>query len=122
MQKRHEIMNSEVHWVEIDLLRAGVPSVTDPPLKPPSDYRVLVSRADYRTKTKYWPVGLRQPLPVIEIPLRGKDNKAPLDLGDVLKTAYGRAAYDVSIDYRKPPIPPLEGSDQKWARQLIRGR
>lgn len=122
MQKRHEIMNSEVHWVEIDLLRAGVPSVTDPPLKPASDYRVLVSRADYRTKTKYWPVGLRQPLPVIEIPLRGKANKAPLDLGDVLKTAYDRAAYDVSIDYRKPPIPPLEGSDQKWARQLIRGR
>ncbi len=26
MSKRHEIMNSEVHWVEIDLLRAGVPS------------------------------------------------------------------------------------------------
>src|SRR5262249_37762320 len=30
MEKRHEIMNTEVHWVEVDLLRAGVPSVTDP--------------------------------------------------------------------------------------------
>src|SRR2546421_4959744 len=40
MGKRHDILNSEVHWVEIDLLRTGVPSVTDPPLRP-SAYRIL---------------------------------------------------------------------------------
>ncbi len=34
MAKRHEIMNTEVHWVEIDLLRADVPSVTNPPCVP----------------------------------------------------------------------------------------
>src|SRR5207244_3908099 len=63
MGKRHEIMNTEVHWVEIDLLRAGAPSVTDPPLRPASDYRVLISRADQRTRTRYWPIGVRQALP-----------------------------------------------------------
>src|SRR6266403_6107286 len=72
MAKRNEIMNSEVHWAEIDLLRAGVPSVTDPPLRP-CDYRVLVSRADQRTRTRFWPISVRQALPVIRIPLRGKD-------------------------------------------------
>src|SRR5262249_6228748 len=60
MAKRHEIMNSDVHWVEIDLLRAGVPSVTDPPLRP-SDYRILVSRANQRTRTRFWPVSVRHP-------------------------------------------------------------
>jgi hypothetical protein len=121
MAKRHEILNTEVHWVEIDLLRAGVPSVTDPPLRP-SDYRVLVSRADQRTRTRYWPISVRQALPVISIPLRGKDPEVPLDLGAVFRAVYDRAAYDVSVDYRKAPQPPLEGDDAKWARELVRSR
>lgn len=121
MDKRHEIMNSEVHWVEIDLLRGGAPSVTDPPLRPSSDYRILVSRADQRTRTRYWPVSVRQALPVIRVPLRGKDPEATLDLGAVFRTAYDQAAYDASVDYRKEPHPPLEADDTKWARELLRG-
>ena len=120
MEKRQDVLNSSVHWVEIDLLRAGVPSVTDPPL-PPSDYRILISRADQRTRTRYWPVSVRESLPVIDIPLRGKDPEVPLDLGAVFRTAYDRAAYDASVDYGKPPQPPLEGDDAKWARELLRG-
>jgi hypothetical protein len=119
MGKRHDILNSEVHWVEIDLLRAGVPSVANPPLRA-SDYRILISRADQRTRTRYWPIGVRQALPIIGIPLRGKDPEVPLDLGAVLRTVYDRAAYDVSVDYRKPPNPPLEGDDARWARDLLR--
>lgn len=121
MEKRHNVLNTEVHWVEIDLLPAGVPSVTDPPLRP-SDYRILISRADQRTRTRYWPVTVRQPLPSIPIPLRGKAEQVPLDLGAVFHTAYDRAAYDMSVDYRKEPQPPLSGDDAKWARDLLRGR
>ncbi len=122
MAKRQEILNTDVHWVEIDLLRGGVPSVTNPPLSPGSDYRILVSRADQRTRTRYWPVGVRQPLPVIAIPLRGKDPEVPLDLGAVFRTVYERGAYDLSLDYRTPPQPPLEGDDGKWAMELLRGQ
>jgi hypothetical protein len=121
MAKRHEIMNSDVHWVELDLLRGGVPSVTSPPLRP-SDYRILVSRADQRTRTRYWPVRVRQALPVIGIPLRGKDADVRLDLQAVFRTVYDRAAYDMSLDYRKDPLPPLEAGDAKWARELLRRR
>jgi hypothetical protein len=121
MAKRHEIMNTEVHWVEIDLLRAGIPSATHPPLQT-SDYRIMVSRADQRMRTRYWPVSVRQPLPPVPIPLRGKDPEVPLDLGAVFRTVYDRAAYDRSVDYRKAPQPPLEGEDAKWARELLRGR
>ncbi len=121
MAKRHEIMNTEIHWVEIDLLRTGVPSVTDPPLRP-SDYRILISRGDRRTRTRFWPISVRHPLPVIPIPLRGKDPEAPLDLGAVFRTGYDRAAYEMSVDYRKDPRPPLEGDDAKWARELLRGK
>jgi len=97
----------------------GTPSVTDPPLKK-SDYRILISRADQRTRTRYWPVSVRQPLPVITIPLRGKDPELPLDLGAVFKTGYDSAAYDVSVDYSKDPRPPLKEDDAVWAKELLR--
>jgi hypothetical protein len=121
MEKRREIMESEGHWVEIDLLRAGIPSVTRPPLVP-SDYRILVSRAGKRSRARYWPVSVREPLPVIGIPLRGKDPDVPLDLGAVLATAYDHGAYDVSIDYRDEPTPPLSADDAVWANDLLRQR
>ncbi len=119
MAKRREILNSDVHWVEIDLLRAGDPSVTNPPLRP-SDYRILVSHAGNRLDTRFYPVNVRQPLPAIEVPLRGNDPDVPLDLGDVFHTVYDRAAYDASVDYRKSPRPPLAAPDVRWARELLR--
>ncbi len=119
MEKRREILGSEVHWVEIDLLRAGSPSVTNPPLVS-SDYRILVSRAGARSRAKYWPANVRQALPVIGIPLRGKDPDVPLDLGAVLRAAYEHGAYDLSIDYTREPSPLLEAEDAAWADQLLR--
>lgn len=121
MEKRRETMESDVHWVEIDLLRSGSPSVTRPPLQP-SDYRILVSRAGERNKARYWPVRLRQPLPTFGIPLRGNDPDVPLDLSKVLIATYDDAAYDLSIDYRKEPEPPLSKLDKTWAHQLLRER
>jgi Protein of unknown function (DUF4058) len=121
MAKRRETLASNVHWVEIDLLRAGMPSVTRPPLRP-SDYRILVSHAAKRAKARYWPVGMRQPLPLIGIPLRGKDAVVSLDLGAVLSTAYDRGAYEASIDYREEPTPPLSPEDAAWADTLLRER
>ncbi len=119
MDKRRETLASDVHWVEIDLLRTGVPSVTNPPLAP-SDYRILVSRAGHRKTARYWPVSIRQPLPVIGIPLREPDSDVPLDLGRVLDGAYDDGAYDLSIDYRKKSKPPLQADDTKWADRLLR--
>jgi hypothetical protein len=122
MQKREEILSSDdVHWVEIDLLRAGVPSVTRPPLVP-SDYRILVSRAGQRLRARYWPVSVRQPLPPLGIPLRDPDPDVTLDLGAALRAAYENGAYDLSIDYRKKPEPPLKADDTAWADRLLRER
>ena len=121
MRKKNEVLASDVHWVEIDLLREGDPSVTNPPLRP-SDYRVLISRCDDRYYARYWPIGVRQPLPTIGIPLRGKDADAPLDLGVALNAAYENGAYHASIDYAKPPSPPLHAEDARWAAKLLRAK
>jgi hypothetical protein len=119
MEKRQEIIAGPVHWVEIDLLRKGEPSVTRPALVP-SDYRVLISRAGERSRARYWPLSVRQPLPTFGIPLRGTDSDVALDLSAVFHDAYDRGAYDISIDYRKEPDPPLAAEDRSWADELLR--
>jgi hypothetical protein len=119
MEKRRDTLASDVHWVEIDLLRAGEPSVPRPSL-PSCDYRLLVSRAGDHLRGQYWPVSVRQPLPTFGIPLRGKDPDVPLDLNAVLRSAYDHGAYDLSIDYRQEPVPPLDDEDAAWADALLR--
>lgn len=118
LTKRQEILNSPTHWVEIDLLRAGAPIGDRWGLN--GDYLVHVSRADRRPKGLVWPIGLREPLPVIRIPLKDADESTPLDLQSALATAYDRGACDASIDYRRPPNPPLKPADAAWANKLLR--
>jgi hypothetical protein len=38
-----------------------------------------------------------------------------LDLGQALRTAYERARYDLRVDYRTPPVPPLAPAETAWA-------
>lgn len=59
---------------------------------------------------------------MIGIPLRAPDDDAPLDIGAALRAAYEEGAYDLSIDYRGDPDPPLEAEDAAWADDLLRGK
>lgn len=121
MKKRRETLASDIHWVEIDLLRGGVGTMRLP-RKAESQYRVIVSTAaDYR-RARCWPIHLRQRLPVVGIPLLAPDPDVPLDLAAVLDAAYDRGAYDRSIDYTSPPDPPLAKDDAKWADKLLRSK
>ena len=61
-------------------------------------------------------------LPVIPIPLKPGDPDARLDLQAVLDAAYDRAGYDLEIDYRSEPNPPLGGELAAWADQLLRSK
>jgi len=116
--KRETVLSAEVHLLEIDLLRQG----TCPLLLiglPQSDYFVFLTRAERRDQTETWPISVRDPLPVVPVPLLPSDDDAPLDLGHALRTIYDEARYDLSIDYSQPPIPPLSEDDAEWARELL---
>jgi hypothetical protein len=121
LEKRQETMNSPVHWVEIDLLRTGVP-VIPRSMVPLGDYFVHVSRAERRPRGQVWPIVLPQRLPAFKVPLKGKDENAILNLQRVLDTAYDRAGYDLDIDYRKGPVARLPKKYAAWARRLLRGK
>ena len=117
-QKRHEIMLSTIHWVEVDLLRSGERLFArDADLE--GDYFVHVSRVDSRPKGFVWPILLEQRLPVVQIPLKKPDRDAELDLQAVLDSVYDRSGYDMKLDYRSDPVPPLSAEKAAWARRIL---
>lgn len=122
LDKRSEVLRSDTHWVEwveIDLLRAGEPVIARE-LYPPCEYTVHISRAGERPKAAVWPISIQAPLPVIPIPLKGKDPDTQLDLQSLLTITYDRGAYDLKLDYTKPPVPPLPPALARWANKLLK--
>ncbi|MDH3602556.1 MAG: DUF4058 family protein [Candidatus Tectomicrobia bacterium] len=117
LEKRRAFLRTQVHLIEIDLLRRYPRMPFDDPL-PPADYLVMVAKAGDRPHCSVWPISVRQPLPTITIPLLDPDPPVPLALGQALHTAYERARYDLRIDYSKPPMPPLAPEDATWAAAL----
>jgi hypothetical protein len=118
-RKRAAILRSETNWVEIDLLRAGVPVYAEEPY-PACEYTVHVSKVGDRPRGMIWPIRLAQHLPAIPIPLRGRDPDVTLDLQPLTAEVYERSACDVWIDYRKNPVPPLPPDLAAWADALLR--
>src|SRR6266446_1351102 len=115
--KRTIVLGSKTNLVEIDLLRAGRPL---PPLQAgQSDYRILVSPASSRPRAMAYTLSVRDPLPIIPIPLRPGDPEPTLALNQLLHDLYDRARYDLAIDYSQPPVPPLHDDDTAWARHLL---
>lgn len=118
LEKRASYLNSAVHFVEIDLLRRW-PRMPFGGDVPDSAYLAVVSTAHERPVCDAWPIELREPLPVLPVPLVPPDPPVPLDMGQALRTAYQRARYDLRIDYTAPPAPPLSPEDAAWATDLL---
>ena len=115
LKKRAEVLASDAHWLEIDLLRAGQ---RDPWAAGKSDYCALLSRAEQRDRADLWLFNLRDPCPVLPVPLHLPDPDLPLFLGEILQTVYDRGRYYNMIDYSQPPSPPLPADDAAWAAEV----
>ncbi len=120
LAKRQRLLASPAHLVEIDLLRAGQRLPVREAL-PAAPYFVFVSRAEDRPLVAVWPIALDMALPTVPVPLRDPDPDVPLDLQVALSAVYDDLGYDLSLDYSRPPDPPLMGDAAQWAqRQLVR--
>jgi hypothetical protein len=117
-RKRQRLHQAGVHLLEIDLIRRGTRPL-DHPRIPAVPYLVALTRGQ-ATTADVWPVGLRDPLPIVPVPLRPPDDDVALDLQDVLVDVYDTAAYELSIDYQTPPPPPsLADDDSAWMAALL---
>ena len=118
-RKRFRILRSRAHFVEIDLLRAGQPMPMSRRGRR-SDYRVLVSPCELRPSATLYAFDVNQAIPRFPIPLLAGDDAPDLDLGPILRAVYDRAGYDMRIDYRREPVPPLRLAATAWADGLLR--
>ncbi|MGH2410099.1 MAG: DUF4058 family protein [Chloroflexota bacterium] len=116
LTKRHDTMASTTNWVEIDLLRAG-----DRPTEARGlgTYYGLVKRVG-EPNAGIWPIGLREQLPRIGIPVRADVDDVDVALQPVLDQVYSEGRYADLIDYTQPPpAPPLSLDDAQWVAEQV---
>lgn len=119
LSKRRDMLQTETHFIEIDLLRAG--HRTEPAAgMDRADYLIWLSRSGDRSKVDYWPTPLESPLPTIPIPLLPGDADVALDLQAVVHDVYDRSGYIRRLDYRQPaPNPALTDKQNSMLHELI---
>jgi len=116
--KRDQLRMSDVHVLEIDLIRRGMRTWPTDSI-PPSPYLATLVRAGH-AHAEIWPIGLRERLPILPVPLRSPDPDVPLDVQTALDTIYDEARYALTINYAEtPPEPPLPDNDTAWLADCV---
>lgn len=100
-KKRHRVLGSSSHLVEIDLLQENTPMPMIG-VEETGDYRIVVSRATTRPMADLYGFQLRESIPRFSLPLKPDDPELEVDLQAILLGVYGRGSYDFRIDYRQP--------------------
>lgn len=118
-QKRFKILGSLTNLVEIDLLRSGRPMPMQVPYQ--KDYRIVVSRSQWRPQAEVYLFTVRDAIPDFPIPLQPDEEAPTLPLNHLLHDLYDKGGYDMMLDYRRPPVPALSAADAEWAQNLLFG-
>ncbi len=123
VRKRRALLMSPINWVEIDLLLGGTRTLLGPS-GPPVDYQVVISRAAARRRVETFSWRLRDPLPVVPIPLRPPHSSIPISLADVFSYAYERGRIERALRTLPSGPPPnvANADDRVWAEQLAANR
>ena len=125
LRKQRELLDREVHLIEIDLLRAGAHTTAVPKdlaveEAGPFDYHVCCHRFDEWGVFNVYPILLEEELPEIEVPLLPGDEPVPVDLQAVFARCYDAGPYRRRIRYDEdPPVPPLTPDQTEWAKKLL---
>ena len=118
-QKRLNLLNTQTHLVEIDLLRAWAPMPMGG-AGHQAHYRILISEAEQRPMARLLLFSIRQPIPRFRLPLQSDDEEPEVDLGRLLRDLYDLAGYDLRLNYQAEPPPPLANDDAAWVNNLLR--
>ena len=123
LEKRASALHGGLHWVEIDLLRAGQRPPLEVALPRKVDYLAYIAQATttgWNHRVYGW--DLPESFPLLPIPLLGSD-QAVLDVAACFRAAYDGTAAQLEADYKgNPPPPPLRPADAIWIDELLRGK
>jgi len=120
-QKRQQVLNSQTHLIEIDLLREGEP-LPIAGISVASDYRVLISHSHTRPLADLYPFDLADPIPCFPVPLQANDQEPVVNLQILLNEIYERSGYDYFIDYHTDPLPPMSEAGLAWIDSLLKAQ
>ncbi|MFZ4764764.1 MAG: DUF4058 family protein [Roseimicrobium sp.] len=125
LKKQESYLGANLNLVEVDLLRCGRPTVAVPlehvkPLKE-THYWISVQRTTQPSCFEVYQPKLREPLPVIRIPLRRGERDVFVDLQPLIDRVYETGRY-WRLDYTMQPQTPLPAEDMAWSLSLTQGR
>jgi hypothetical protein len=124
--KQAELLDSDVHLLEIDLLRGGEHMVAAPyPLlveRGAWEYLACLHRGGEGQRYEVWPIRLQERLCAVRVPLTKPDADLVLDLQEAMDRAYDERAYARRIDYRRDPPVRLAEEDARWLDERLRGQ
>jgi hypothetical protein len=124
LEKRRLLLESPINLVEIDLLLGG-PAIFPEgfaklPLLEATHYFINTKRAGTGLRREILRPLLREPLPVIRIPLRKGEKDVFIDLQALVNQVHEVGRYHM-LDYRRLPDVPLAQADQEWLRGITAG-
>lgn len=126
LQKQREVLDSDSHLVEIDLLRDGT-HTTAVPLDqmrrkaPPWDYHVCLHAFDRFGTFAVYTIRLPERLPRVAVPLLPGDGAVTVDLQAVFERCYDTGPYRRRVRYELSRIvPPLRAEQMEWAGKVLR--
>ncbi|MGD1898219.1 MAG: DUF4058 family protein [Phormidesmis sp.] len=114
-RQREAIFGSDIHFIEIDLLRGWEPSSIYGPDEA-GDYRILVSRSEQRPRAQLFTWNVLEPIPAITLPLTGTDELL-IELKPALDQACDRT--DLLVNYQQQPLPPLRFEEALWLETFL---
>jgi hypothetical protein len=130
LANRKSYHQRKINMVEMDLLRDGE-RVQEESAPDDNDYFVMVQTFAPHTATATWRFSVRKSLPTISIPVTAmalrltspsEPENLPLRLQTCFQQAYEGACFDKSVNYDRPPVPPLRPADAAWAKTLLAKR
>jgi hypothetical protein len=122
LRKRASFISGGANLVEIDLVRQGAwlfpRAIRNLLQQKHACYGVCVFRAARPDEHELYPVGLRERLPAIRVPLRPTDADVVADLQALIDQCHERGRYHM-LNYRLELAPPPASEDALWVRQLL---
>jgi uncharacterized protein DUF4058 len=124
-RKQKELIASQVHVIEVDLLRGGehttaVPREAALDACGPFDYHVSVRPFDDLETLYVYPIRFADRLPAVDIPLLPGDPSVTIDLQSVFNRCYDCSPYAREIRYGEDAvIPSLPPEQAAWVETIV---
>lgn len=119
LRKRRRLLSTSTNLVEIDLLRSGrrMPILGE---ECGGDYSILIARGAHRPDASLILFLVQDRIPPFPVPLREGEEEPRIDLERMIDDIFESSRYDLDIDYRSEPKPPLDPAVRPWADGLLR--